>query len=77
MNTQGGKNMDKTTFLFEMPNFVSGVGSLLDIFAKNVKFNKSETSELADLRALTSDWDMTGNDILGAMNEYSKKASEK
>ena len=77
MNTQGGKNMDKTTFLFKIPNFVSGVGSLLDIFAKNVKFNKSETSELTDLKALTSDWDIIGNDILGVMNDYSKKVSEK
>lgn len=69
--------MDKTTFLYIVPNFASGVGSVLDIFAKNIKFNQSETSEKADLRALTSDWDMTGNDILGAMNEYSKKDSEK
>lgn len=62
--------MNNTTFLFKVPNFLSGMSSVLDIAGVNFKFNTSKTVEDADFMALTSDWLIIGKDLQGAMNEY-------
>lgn len=69
--------MNKTTFLFKVPNFLSGMSSVLDIAGVNFKFNTSKTVEEADFKALTSDWLITGQDLQGAMDEFEKKETPK
>mgnify|MGYP001184921638 CR=1 FL=1 len=62
--------INKTTFIFKIPNFSSGFSSVLDIAGTNTKFKTSKTSEEADYKALLSDWTVTGQDIKNAIIDY-------
>jgi hypothetical protein len=52
-----------TDFLVARPSFWSGVGRLLDLWGKFDEYNTSRTTEEADMRALYSDWRITGQDL--------------
>lgn len=54
----------KTGFLFPTPSFLSGVGSVLDIFGRPPgPLNYSRSGVEADCKALYSDYRMIGQDI--------------
>jgi len=53
----------RTDFLFARPSFWSGVGRLLDLWGKFDDYNVSQTTQEADMRALYSDWRITGQDL--------------
>lgn len=57
----------KTDFLFSKPSFLSGAGSVLDIFGRPGPFNYSRSGEEADCKALYSDYGMIGQDIEDAI----------
>jgi hypothetical protein len=57
----------KTSFLFPTPSFLSGVGSVLDIFGRPGPFNYSRSGVEADCKALYSDYKMIGQDIEDAI----------
>lgn len=52
-------------FLFAMPSFTRGVGSVVDLAgtAEEGNYNLSRTPAEADMKALASDWLVTGRDI--------------
>jgi hypothetical protein len=56
----------RTDFLFAQPSFWSGVGRLLDLWSKFDDYNISPSAEEADMRALYSDWRITGQDVRDA-----------
>jgi len=57
----------KTGFLFPTPSFLSGMGSVLNIFGRPGPFNYSRTGLEADCKALYSDYRMIGQDIEDAI----------
>jgi hypothetical protein len=64
---RGQRRRMKTGFLFPTPSFLSGVGSVLDIFGRPGPFNYSRSGVEADCKALYSDYRMIGQDIEDAI----------
>ncbi len=62
---------NRTDFLFPKRNFWSGLSSILDIGANKKKINTSKSVELADMKALQSDWAMIGKDFRNSMKSIS------
>ena len=52
-----------SNFLFAMPSFLLGVGSVLNVSGNYYTFNYSKSDSEADTRAIESDWGMVGEDI--------------
>lgn len=59
--------------LFSVPNFVSGLASVLDVGATLSHYNYSNSPEEADKSATYSDWQAVGIDILIGMDEWEKE----
>lgn len=57
----------RTDYLFAMPSVWSGAARVLDLFGVFDAYNDSDRPELADARAIYSDWRITGQDLAGAM----------
>jgi hypothetical protein len=62
-----------TDFLFARPSFWSGFGRLLDLWGKYDDYNTSRSVEEADMRALYSDWRITGQDVRDSWVVYHQK----
>jgi hypothetical protein len=62
-----------TDSLFARPSFWSGFGRLLDLWGKYDDYNTSRSTEEADMRALYSDWRITGQDVGDAWVVYHQK----
>lgn len=62
--------MFETDFLFARPSFVGGMASVLDLGATLKAYNDSPSTNMADTRAIMSDWIVTGNDIRSAMSTF-------
>jgi hypothetical protein len=60
----------RTNFLFPIPGFSSGVGSILDLSGHPGRYYFSRTGREADTRALYSDYRMIGQGIERAMRNY-------
>ena len=59
----------RTDFLFPDTDFITGAGSVLNISGNYFKFAISKDETTADLKALRSDWGMTGSDICAAFKQ--------
>lgn len=57
----------RTDFLFAQPSLLIGVARLLDIWGLMDDYNHSQTEQEADARGLYSDWRITGEDLLRAL----------
>jgi len=64
--------MNRSDFLFATPSFLGGMASVLDLGATLVQYNESLTTVEADMRAIQSDWEVTGNDLIYATSEWLK-----
>lgn len=53
----------RTDFLFPTSSFLTGVGSVLNVYGNYYVFNSSKTPKIADFKALSSDWGVIGQDI--------------
>ena len=60
----------KSGFLYATPSFLSGMGSVLNIFGRPGPFNYSRSGVEADCKALYSDYRMIGQDIEDAIVVY-------
>lgn len=60
----------RTSFLFPMPSFWSGMGSVLDLSGHPGRYLFSRTGREADTRALYSDYRMIGQDIEEATRRF-------
>ena len=58
-----------TDFLTAKSSFATGMGSCLNIAGNYYMYNISPTTAEADGRAISSDWEMIGNDLLSAIHE--------
>lgn len=59
----------KTDFLFAQPSLASGAARLLDLWGQFDDYNRSESPEEADSKAIASDWLIVGQEIASAMDE--------
>lgn len=59
-----------TDFLFATPSYITGAGSVLNLSGNYYEFNTSPSGEIADMRALESDWGMVGQDFDEAIRKY-------
>ena len=66
-----------STFLFAVPSFSEGMGRVLDVGDTLTEYNRSETTEQADQRALQADWCAVGLDIFSAVNGFKSVATQK
>ena len=57
----------RTDYLFAMPSVWSGAARLLDLFGVFDTYNDSASDDLADARALYSDWHIVGQELADAM----------
>jgi hypothetical protein len=68
--------MGKRTFsyhLFSKPSFIKGLGRLWDFRGQLSHYNTSKTDELADIKALYSDWLAAGEDLRSGMHTYERE----
>ena len=70
------KHTCRTDFLFSTPSFLTGAGSIFNIRGNYFRFKLSRSSELADMRAMQSDWCMVGKDLRKAFEEYQKQSEQ-
>ena len=57
-------------FLFARPSFIGGASRVLDLFGTLQEYNKSLTPEIADQRAMFSDFGAIGADLEELMKRY-------
>ena len=62
---------DRTGILFARPSFLEGVGRIIDFGASLNIYNESQSTALADLNAITSDWASVGDSLRSALISYS------
>ena len=62
-------NKVKSDFLFAQPSFASGAARVLDLFGQFDEYNRSETPEEADAKAIASDWIVVGQDLADAIEQ--------
>ncbi len=60
----------KTDYLLPKNNFLVGMGSILNLAGSYFEYNYSKSEKEADLKALISDWNNTGNDIKKAKESF-------
>lgn len=65
-----------TDYLFAKPNFFSGMARLLDIGSTLNVYNDSPSEEIADMKALKSDWMAVGNDMRFAIERFKEEHGE-
>ena len=58
--------------LYAVPTFLEGVARSIDIGDTLTEYVDSESGDLADARALCSDWKAVGDDLRQAMAQYRK-----
>ena len=60
-------------FLFTNPTFVVGMGSVLNLKGNFFPFSYSSGPDEADIRALYSDFGVTGEDLHTALKSYEQQ----
>jgi hypothetical protein len=61
---------DLSSILFACPSFIEGAARAFDLSNSMSEYNRSETGELADGRALYADWRLIGDEIRRAMEVF-------
>jgi len=63
---------DLSSFLFARPSFLEGAARAFDLGNTLTEYNRSETGELADRRALLADWRLVGDEIRQAIGVFAR-----
>ncbi|MCF1715991.1 hypothetical protein L0U88_15230 [Flavihumibacter sp. RY-1] len=71
------EQMFRSDFLFPDTDFLTGMGSVLNIAGSYFEFATSKSENLADLKALRSDWGVTGQDLEAAYHECTDDSDQK
>lgn len=64
-------------YLFARPSFLTGIARILDPQGKLNTYNTSESAQLADARAIRSDWLAVGDDLRSAIQSYEESDSDR
>lgn len=70
------KSLSRTDYLLPKSNFLTGFGTVINIFGNYFSYNYSESDEAADAKAIYSDWSVVGKDIEKSKNRFRKKSIE-
>jgi hypothetical protein len=62
-------------FLFARPTLLTGAARVLDLWGVFDEYNESATPAQADARAIFSDWRITGQDLVGALDIAQRDAA--
>lgn len=62
--------------LYSTPSFLEGLGRLFDFGNTLSEYNYSNSGTEADCKAIYSDWQQVGNDILVARQQFFKMNQE-
>jgi hypothetical protein len=65
--------MFRSDFLFPDTDFITGMGSVLNIAGGYFEFATSKSENIADLKAVRSDWGVTCQDINDALTKCSNQ----
>jgi hypothetical protein len=68
--------MGYTDMLYAIPSFIGGVAATLDMGGTLSMYNDSKSPELADAKALASDWCAVGGDMREAIRAFEKEHDE-
>lgn len=69
--------MNESRFtLYSRPTFLEGVSRLVDFGGFLNEYNYSSSDEEADYRALLSDWEAIGDDLLSAYRKFLQEYQE-
>jgi hypothetical protein len=63
----------KTDFLFAQPSFGSGAARVLDLWGEFDDYNRSETPEEADAKAIAADWLVVGQELSDAIERQEEE----
>lgn len=63
-------------FLFARPSFGGGIARILDLGGTLKIYNDSPTGEIADMRALASDWRAVANELIASISEHETSHSK-
>ncbi len=64
-----------TDFLYARPSIIEGIARLLDFGNILNEYNRSRTSQEADIRALRADWYVVGDDLRRAYEEFAEECA--
>ncbi|MFH0948250.1 MAG: hypothetical protein V1833_04540 [Elusimicrobiota bacterium] len=70
-----GENLNKYFFYFRQ-DFMKGFNSAFDLYGLSSNFKSIDFGENIDFLSIKSDWDITGNDINNAINNYSASVNK-
>lgn len=60
---------DYSSYLFAIPSFAEGIGSLIDFGDTLTNYNSMPSPEIADAVALRSDWAAVGDDLASVISQ--------
>lgn len=70
----------RTDFLYSVPSFLSGMGTVVNLGGNYFEFNTSESSNEADRLAIANDFCLVGQDLQSAidsvLNTYQRQLQE-
>ena len=64
------KSFDPSSKLYAKPSFIDGMSSIFNIYGNNFDFKYSESSKIADSKAIKRDWEIIGNDLNTCINSH-------
>lgn len=71
------KQLFRSDFLFPDTDFTTGMGSVLNISGSYFDFATSSDENIADLKAISSDWGVIGQDVRLAYYECKNDINKK
>jgi hypothetical protein len=66
---------DRSSFLFAMPGFFGGMGSVLDLAGNGIMVNSSSDGDKADAIAIRQDWYTVGDDLRKVIKRLPKQTN--
>lgn len=66
------KKPNRTGFLFPVMDFITGMGSILNIAGNNIELGYDKNDPFADSKAINSDWAAVCQDLNSACHERNK-----
>ena len=68
---------DRTGILFARPSFLEGIGRIIDFGTTLNIYNESDSTVMADVNAITSDWASVGDSLQSALVSSSLQLEKK
>jgi hypothetical protein len=63
-------DISKSSFLYQTPSALKGAARIVSIFGGVDEYRTSNSEEEADANAIRRDWEMVGEDIANATQQY-------